>query len=378
LVTQDRSRFFLVFHHSAAGSANFYCHDVQSNQTCPGYPRITPMGNSSSRGGMLGGALIDENDKIYFNAWNNSKYGISCWDAMSDSDCGYIELGSHSRSSTFWPPIEIVAANDKIYAVDESGTLHCVNKDLSLCGGVYPKLLGGNFAGNTSTSRGTLKYDESHNKLYFLVNQNTSLACWNINSSALCSGWNQPISLTSNGGYPVTFFTYTPSAEIDSVCIHHRGVLYPQCVSIDDPQNVISLETSISLNDMPYTFGADVTFINELNQAVTVFAGFFSDAVAYNWTTGEKIVYNFLYSNGLYAPFIDSAGCIWFAGDNLNAVLAHRLDSNVHPLPSTTADGCKAATASGVIEPINNYCSTGSAVVTNWDSIVVNNITASD
>ncbi|WP_039983931.1 hypothetical protein, partial [Vibrio sagamiensis] len=379
LVTQDRSRFFLVFHHSAAGSANLYCHDVQSNQTCPGYPRTTQMGSGSSKAGLLGGALIDNNDKIYFNAWDNSKYGISCWDAMSDSDCGYIELGSHSRGTDVnFPPIEIIAANDKIYAVDELGTLHCVNKDLSLCGGVYPKLLGGNFSANHVYARGVLKYDESYNNLYFLANQETSIACWDLNSNSLCVGWNEPVNVfgLTTSFWGNLFFAYDTNAEIEAVCATIKGLFHAKCVNVDDPSQVYSW-SEVPLHSSFHPLGGSVNFINDENQAITIFQVIDDHIRSYNWSTGEKITYPALGSR-LYAPFIDNAGCIWFGGHFLNPALAQRLDSNVHPLPTTTADGCKAASASGVIEPVNNYCSTGSAVVTNWDSIVVNNITASD
>ncbi|GAD75319.1 hypothetical protein VAZ01S_024_00010, partial [Vibrio azureus NBRC 104587] len=364
-VTKDRSRFFLVFH-NANEPTPLYCHEIPTNQACPGYPRPSPFGGFDNHFiPTMELNFFDEiDDKLYQNGigrdanWQPIYYGINCWDMMNDTQCGDVVIGDDGYMTS--RPMRV---GDKIYATTTKNEIYCFSLDLATSCDGYPKQLG------VPTPLSQSSHNDSvaiGHRIYFAAHSH--LACWDTQTDALC---NSPWSLAeldtpTNSGR--LFLAYDTQSQPDKVCY---GSTSSECISL------ATGESSPHSFAFAGLYGYTDDFTNSLGQKITFLPTGY-DLYAYNWVTESIIEFTDIPSNWQYGVHIDSAGCLWVGGHDLNLAFGLRLDTNIEPLPSSMADGCKNGRALGTITPKNNYCATGSATVTTWSTVVIENITGSD
>ncbi|AUI87598.1 hypothetical protein BS333_14380 [Vibrio azureus] len=364
-VTKDRSRFFLVFHNPNEPNP-LYCHEIQTNQACPGYPRPSPFG------GFDGHYITDIelnffdeiDDKLYQNGLGHNSlgqtvyYGINCWDMMNDTQCGDVVIGDDGNMTS--RPMRV---GDKIYATTTKDEIYCFSLDLATSCDGYPKQLGIPTPGPKYIRNASVAIDH---RIYFAAH--THLACWDTQTDALCNSPWPYAELDAPAVYGGLFIGYDTQSQPDRICYGPHSL---ECISF------LTGESSPHSFTNVVRYGFADEFTNSQGQKIT-FLPTGHDLYAYNWATESIITFTDLPSNSQYGVHIDSAGCLWLGGHNLNAALSVRLDTNIEPLPSSLLSGCKNGRASGSITPQNNYCATGSATVTTWSTVVIENITSSD
>lgn len=134
------NRIFFTAHHWNEFSTN--CFSTLTGEACPGYPKsLTSEGRHVSTASNNRGYEIFGNH-LYFagRQTGTGRYGVSCWDVISESECGFTLFGNTSVEPVTNQDDPLVGfgkvSDTEWWLIDQRLTAHCFNPTTNTaCGG---------------------------------------------------------------------------------------------------------------------------------------------------------------------------------------------------------------------------------------------------
>jgi hypothetical protein len=218
------SKVFAFYHHSQPTSAT--CVDRATGEGCPGYPKTLQNGGSAGFNSTdNNGPGVVEGSKVWVHLWvqasQSASIGLFCWDAATDSTCGYtivdrVAGGSANGSA----PVR--GGDGKMWFTAETGKAYCVDPASGdACGSV-----------TTPLPATTSSYDAvghgSH--VYFSREQGGQVTCVDTTARAVCGGWTD--AQTFGGAWNLVN-RHAASGEANGICVFFGQS--GSCMSDDDP-----------------------------------------------------------------------------------------------------------------------------------------------
>jgi hypothetical protein len=182
------------------------------------------------------GGSLNYNDNIYINSYDNTEWGITCWDMKADTQCGYIQLGPRTDYSFRQATVAagshwISNIGNKIYSFDMQMQLHCATADLQPCGGNYPMDFQQQFGfpSLVAINFRETKTEVSGTKLFLFVPaasasrptngaERDHIICIDTSFNGLCSGWATNPQTFNRADGENLFFSYDTNGQQTGVC----------------------------------------------------------------------------------------------------------------------------------------------------------------
>ncbi len=243
-------RIFSLNHHQPHGRNSLICVERSTREFCAGYP--TNPGTFTNDVSAL--AHDPVTNTLWFTKQTTDRFGVECWSPATDRSCGITWLATkgvlRSNNERNTRGSHPVAVGGRIYTIEDSGLMHCVNpSDGSVCAG-YPRatsfLGGGNgmpadvLVGNFDQffAPAVVVIDEFVVSSTVAVGHGVYVQCFDTGSARPCRGWGDPVraELLGEPGFGADSEVYIHvhagvDARPDGVCAQDAGAL--QCWTLD-------------------------------------------------------------------------------------------------------------------------------------------------
>jgi hypothetical protein len=318
------SRMFAINHKStptspAAISSSFAksitCVDRNTNAICAGYPRA--LSSVAGDDGSSIGDLYTNNrpstvvigTRIYFVGQRVSDFGLACFDTLTNTSCGYVELANlpAATGTTFntrggGPAL----LGGKLYLFSDDLRWHCVDPaSMSMCGG-YPAPSGladdslPALASGPGGQTIPIDVEIADGRLYSAVHYNgqgglgSMLTCFDPSVAKSCSGFGETghrtrFNLTAtgvHGGDGALFVRFDSAANANGICMLRARSLGMDCVDLDGRSHGAVAGLDAHLNP---TSGATMDMYAEYHVGGRTYfpEGWVRHAtLCWDWTTG--------------------------------------------------------------------------------------------
>ena len=418
------TRIFAIFHHNpndtipSPAPIIYYINCVirSTGAICPGYPKQFSSNVSGSPPNVYTAftphnALIGS--KLYYTAQRANDNGVGCFDLETGLNCGYVQLGSLPKGTSFGSPSNVDGLEQigtKLYSFGYDGKAYCYDTATQngCVGQPYT-------ATSDSTNRQPLPREVINGKIYFVINHygqgaDAKMYCFDPATNASCAGWaTKSIVGTSNIKVQSIFEYKTTTGAPLGVCTGVRPLATPvQCWNVSSGASMAPPPNF--LNNVPTTDQAN-NFFEEYERPGTNKTYF---ALWYPNSTGQQrglaLCYDFPAQNqcsGFRAPnndpfwptvnggwtsdygYAEYNGCFFGTGDigwlwgfdPLTGLVGGSCDfTPPSPSPTPTPTPIIRVIKSATVQSI---CQAGSTVnysyaVTNPGTLPLSNITISD
>ena len=361
-----KDRFYLFNHHNRHADNPFYCVDRNTNTACNGSSWPKKLLVDSTGVGTTTGDTPESfailNDRLYYpvtkfppgttySGPNNSasaspdSWGMSCFDLVTNSSCGYFPLSTNPNSRNFQVAIEgPFEKNGKFYFLDLDMEFHCVTftgVTPSGCGSVSLTAFNLPAFADPSTGNGDMHSSGGHiaavlgpdgsgfqDNIYLTVNYHGNLTekraiC--MNSVTMTPCWSQAKSFSSRerytGGGPIdtynfsNYIFYDTSLQPVSLCNKGSGLQSCLRLSNGDDTSLIHAQLNTIMAPFPLTngFGGEVYL-----EGKTYFPDWLNSRIfCVDWS-GPSLCTGFPLNSPTftreYAMTKDDANCIWALG----------------------------------------------------------------
>ena len=170
--------------------------------------------------------------KIYFTVRDDSsdKSGLACFSVAARGYCSTPFRALWDQSSHSWPQVVNAsgpwASGNKLYVINQEGTLACVDADtMATCGSWNTAAFGHPAMPALSDSAHIINGEKSGSKIYFThyVSSGVVFHCWDLATNAVCANWTAAklaASVAGDDDSRLTFFKYDSSThQPNGICV---------------------------------------------------------------------------------------------------------------------------------------------------------------